>query len=210
MHTHENIRSRYPDRSGWSSSGADHWQTRWEKNLKTARRVEQEDWIRPDKDAWVARIVEAAAQSVRPVVLVAHSLGTIAVAHAGAKLARLPAPPVGAFLVAPADVDNAGQWPVTAGETFGAGQERGFAPVPRAILPFPSVVVASANDPYCSLERARELAGSWGSAVIESGEVGHINVASGHGPWPDGLLAFGIFLQRLSAAPVASKRTPDA
>ncbi len=44
--------------------------------------------------------VEAAAQSVRPVVLVAHSLGTIAVAHAGAKLARLPAPPVGAFLVA--------------------------------------------------------------------------------------------------------------
>ena len=26
---------------GWSSSGPDHWQTRWEKNLKTARRVEQ-------------------------------------------------------------------------------------------------------------------------------------------------------------------------
>jgi predicted alpha/beta hydrolase family esterase len=195
---------------GWSSSGADHWQTRWENNLKTARRVEQDDWIRPDRDAWVARIVEAAAQSVRPVVLVAHSLGTIAVAHAGAKLARLPAPPVGAFLVAPADVDNAGDWPVTAGETFGAGMESGFAPVPRAILPFPSVVVASANDPYCTLERARGLAGFWGSAVIESGEVGHLNVASGHGPWPDGLLAFGIFMQRLSSAPAASKRTPDA
>jgi predicted alpha/beta hydrolase family esterase len=70
--------------------------------------------------------------------------------------------------------------------------------------------VASSNDPYCSLERARDLAATWGSAVIESGEVGHLNVASGHGPWPDGLLAFGIFLQRLSAAPVASKRTPDA
>ncbi|MGE5267371.1 MAG: RBBP9/YdeN family alpha/beta hydrolase [Deltaproteobacteria bacterium] len=195
---------------GWSSSGADHWQTRWEKNLKTARRVEQEDWIRPERDAWVARIVEAAAQSVRPVVLVAHSLGAIAVAHAGAKLARLPAPPVGAFLVAPADVDNAALWPVTAGETFRAGAETGFAPVPRAILPFPSIVVASANDPYCSLERARDFAGSWGATVIESGDVGHINVASGHGPWPDGLLAFGIFLQRLSAAPVVAKRMPDA
>jgi predicted alpha/beta hydrolase family esterase len=195
---------------GWSSSGPDHWQTRWEKNLKTARRVEQEDWIRPDKDQWVARIVEAAAQSVRPVVIVAHSLGTVAVAHAGAKLARLPAPPVGAFLVAPADVDNAGGWPVTAGETFGASQETGFAPMPKSILPFPSVLVASSNDPYCSLERARALATTWGSTVIESGDVGHINVGSGHGPWPDGLLAFGIFMQRLSAAPVALKRTPDA
>ncbi len=195
---------------GWSSSGPDHWQTRWERNLKTARRVEQEDWVRPDRDAWVARIVEAAAQSVRPVVLVAHSLGAIAVAHAGARLARLPAPPIGAFLVAPADVDNAPAWPVTAGETFGARQETGFAPAPRAILPFPSVLVASANDPYCSLERARAFAAAWGSAVIESGDVGHINVASGHGPWPDGLLAFGLFLQRLSAAPVTVKRIPDA
>jgi uncharacterized protein len=195
---------------GWSSSGPDHWQTRWEKNLKTARRVEQEDWVHPDKDAWVARIVEAVAQSVRPVVIVAHSLGTIAVAHAGPRLARLPAPPVGAFLVAPADVDNSERWPVTAGETFGATQETGFAPAPKSILPFPSVLVASSNDPYCSIERARTLAITWGSTVIESGDVGHINVASGHGPWPDGLLAFGIFLQRLSATPVALKRMPDA
>lgn len=182
---------------GWSSSGPDHWQSRWERNLKTARRVEQEDWIRPSKDRWVARIVEAAAQSVRPVVLVGHSLGTVAVAHAATKLARLPAPPVGAFLVAPADVDYADRWPVTQGETFGASDEAGFAPLPRTPLPFPSVVVASSNDPYCSLERARVIAKGWGSTIVESGEVGHINVASGHGPWPDGLLAFGIFLQRL-------------
>lgn len=182
---------------GWSGSGADHWQTRWEKNLKTARRVEQADWIRPDRDQWVARIVEAVAQSVRPVVLVAHSLGAMAVAHAGAKLARLPAPPVGAFLVAPADVDNADRWPITQGETFGASEESGFAPAPMTPLPFPSILIASSNDPYCSLDRARELGEAWGSAIIESGELGHINVASGHGPWPDGLLAFGMFLQRL-------------
>ena len=183
---------------GWSSSGPDHWQSRWERNFKTARRIEQEDWIRPSRDQWVARIIEAVAQSVRPVVLIAHSLGTVAVAHAGPKLARLPAPPVGgAFLVAPADVDNAQSWPITQGVTFGASQETGFTPLPTNPLPFPSIVVASSNDPYCSLDRARVIAQGWGSTLIEGGEVGHINVASGHGPWPDGLLAFGIFMQRL-------------
>jgi len=182
---------------GWSSSGPDHWQSRWERSLKTARRVEQDDWRRPDRDAWTARIVEAAAQSVRPVVLVGHSLGTIAIAHAGAKLARLPVPPLGAFLVAPADVDNAATWPVTDGETFNGSAGTGFAPAPTAPLPFPSVVVYSAHDPYCTAARAEELAAAWGSAILPSGAVGHINVSSGHGPWPDGLLAFGMFLKRL-------------
>lgn len=196
---------------GWSSSGADHWQSRWEKNIKTARRVEQADWYRPNKNAWVARLVEEVAQSVRPVVLVAHSLGVITVAHAAQKLARLPGNAVaGAFLVAPADVDNAHGWPVTEGWTFEADPARdaavahhqggdggGFAPIPLAKLPFPSALIASSNDPYCSAGRAKLLAAAWGSALIESGEVGHINTTSGHGPWPDGLLAFGMFMQRL-------------
>ena len=196
---------------GWSSSGADHWQSRWEKNIKTARRVEQADWYTPSKSAWVGRLVEDVAQSVRPVVLVAHSLGVITVAHAAEKLARLPGNPVaGAFLVAPADVESAGGWPVTEGWTFedAAKQEAarthhqgsdggGFAPIPLAPLPFPAVLIGSSNDPYCSAERAKLLAASWGSALIESGEVGHVNTASGHGPWPDGLLAFGMFMQRL-------------
>ena len=29
---------------GWNGSGPDHWQSRWERNLKTARRIEQDDW----------------------------------------------------------------------------------------------------------------------------------------------------------------------
>lgn len=181
---------------GWSSSGPDHWQTRWEKNLKTARRVEQADWFKPGRDQWTARIVEAVAQSVRPVVLVGHSLGVMAIAHAAPKLARLPAIPIGAFLVAPADVDHAQKWPVTQGEIFNAA-DGDFAPVPMVPLQFPSVLVASANDPYCTLDRARVFAKSWDSALIESGDLGHINTASGHGPWPDGLLAFGAFLRRL-------------
>lgn len=182
---------------GWSSSGEDHWQSRWQRNLKTARRVEQDDWIRPDRDRWVARVVEEVASSVRPVVLVAHSLGVITVVHAARKLARLPSQPVkGAFLVAPADAENGPDWPVTQGETFD-GRDGGFTPIPRERLPFPSALIASANDPYCSIGRAREFSSAWGAVMVEAGDLGHINVASGHGPWPDGLLAFGMFLKRL-------------
>ena len=200
---------------GWSSSGPDHWQSRWEKNVKTARRVEQQDWYAPNKTLWVARLIEEVASSVRPVVLVAHSLGVITVAQAAQKLGRLPGTPVaGAFLVAPADVENASGWPVTEGWTFEnsnaakapeaavthhhqSGDGGGFAPIPMMPLPFPSALIASATDPYCSPARAKEFAAAWGSALIESGDVGHINTASGHGPWPDGLLAFGMFMQRL-------------
>lgn len=179
---------------GWSSSGEDHWQSRWEKSLKTAHRVEQDDWIRPNKDAWVGRIIAAVAGSEQPSILVAHSLGVIAVAHAAHKAPKgLIA---GAYLVAPADVDNADNWPVTQGEIFST-KESGFAPVPLQPLGFPAVVVASSDDPYCTLDRARHFAASWGATFAEAGSVGHINTVSGHGPWPEGLLRFGQFLKTL-------------
>lgn len=179
---------------GWSSSGPDHWQSRWERNLPTARRVEQEDWLNPDKDRWVGRLIDEVARSVRPPVLVAHSLGVVTVVHAAAKLPEgLVA---GAFLVAPADIERATDWPVTEGHAFNT-ERGGFLPLPMAPLPFPAAVVASADDPYCRRERAETLAEAWGATLIEAGAAGHINVASGHGPWPEGLLRFGGFLKRL-------------
>ena len=89
---------------GWNGSGPDHWQSRWERNLKTARRVEQEDWDRPDKDKWVGNIIRVVAASARPAVLVAHSLGVHAVAHAAEKLPEGAV--TGAFLVAAPDIEN--------------------------------------------------------------------------------------------------------
>lgn len=181
---------------GWSSSGEDHWQSRWERNLSTARRVEQDDWIKPKKADWTDSILLAIAEARLPPVLVAHSLGVAAVVHAAR---RIPQGLVaGAFLVAPADVDYADTWPVTQGETFDLAGS-GFAPLPQVRLPFPSSLVASSSDPYCSLERARILAEAWGSKLVEAGDAGHINTASGHGPWPDGLLHFAGLLRRLEA-----------
>lgn len=179
---------------GWSGSGPDHWQSRWQRSLKTAHRIEQEHWRDPQRDAWVGRILAAVAEAKLPPVLVAHSLGVAAVAHAAAKLPRgLIA---GALLVAPADVDNAVAWPPTDGLMLPAS-ETGFTPLPREPLPFPALLIASSDDPYCSLERARGLAEAWGATFVDAGALGHINTASGHGPWPDGLLRFGSFLQSL-------------
>lgn len=180
---------------GWSSSGPDHWQSRWERTLKTARRVEQDNWVEPECEAWVSRIVETATQSTRPVVLVAHSLGVAAVAHMSQRIPKGFLS--GAFLVAPADVDAAPGWPETEGFTLD-GINSGFAPLPLAPMPFPSVLIASSNDPYCSLERAKTFANAWGSTLVEAGNVGHVNSESGHGPWPEGVLRFGQFLSTLT------------
>ena len=61
-----------------------------------------------------------------------------------------------------------------------------FTPVPKARLPFPSVLVASESDPYSTLDAAAGLAEAWGSGLINAGKVGHINTDSGHGRWPEG------------------------
>ncbi|HEY2896818.1 MAG TPA: alpha/beta hydrolase, partial [Gemmatimonadaceae bacterium] len=62
----------------------------------------------------------------------------------------------------------------------------GWTPMPTNRLPFPSTVVASANDEYVTLERARSFANSWGSTFVGIGDAGHINSASSLGDWPRG------------------------
>ena len=48
------------------------------------------------------------------------------------------------------------------------------------------VVVASEDDPYATLDYARQVAAKWGAKIVEVGKRGHINVASGLGRWPEG------------------------
>jgi predicted alpha/beta hydrolase family esterase len=178
---------------GWTNSGQDHWQSRWERNLATARRVEQADWDKPKCADWVAQIVSVARKSSRPAVLVAHSCGVAAVAHAAVELINSSA--VGAFLVAPPDLSRSTDWPARGG---------GFHPMPMDPMPFPTVVIASSDDPHCSVEAARGFAHSWRAQFVEAGNCGHLNEASGHGPWPEGLLRFGAFLKSLGPAPLLS------
>jgi len=170
---------------GLGNSVSGHWQVRWAEKMRTAAIVEQAEWDEPDPEDWADTIVKAVELASQPVVLVAHSLGCIAVATAASRLADGKVR--GAFMVAPPDLERA-----DAPDTI-----LDFLPVPRDPLPFPSLLVASASDPYCTLERAADLAGAWGSDFHNAGEAGHINVQSGHGPWPEGLLMFTRLMQRL-------------
>lgn len=179
---------------GWSDSGPDHWQSRWARNLKTARRVEQADWYKPERTAWVERIIAAVEASTRPAVLVGHSLGVAAILHAAPLLDR--ARVAGAFLVAPSDLDGIEDWPRDEGQDWEEIVET-FAPMPAARLPFPAKVIGSSDDAFCSIARAQALGESWGADVSIVANAGHLNTASGHGPWPEGLLTFGGFLKGL-------------
>lgn len=171
--------------AGLWNSGPQHWQTLWEREHPNWRRVPQRDWDRPDREEWVATLDETVRSSAAPPVLAAHSLGCALVAQWA--LDRGGDGVRGAFLVAPSDVEQA-DYPV---------EGRSFSSMPMQRLPFPSLLVTSSNDSYVTLRRARQFADAWGSDMIEIGPAGHINGASGHGAWSEGLAIFEEFVQRL-------------
>jgi hypothetical protein len=163
---------------GLFNSGPDHWQSHWERMDSQCQRIVQEDWEHPRCEDWVATLDRAVAAAQSDVILVAHSAACAMVAHWAASAASDPmATRVrGALLVGPSDPE---------GPNYPTGPT-GFAPVPRLRLPFRSVVVASTNDEYVSLEQARSYATSWGSSFVDIGSAGHINTASKLGAWPAG------------------------
>jgi predicted alpha/beta hydrolase family esterase len=134
--------------------------------------------------------IEAVAQSVDgPIVIVAHSGGCVMVAHWARRTRRAVH---GALLAAPPDFDA----PMPEGYPgLHALRDGGWLPVPRERLPFRSVVAASRNDPLARFERVAELAQAWGSRLDDLGPVGHLNPASGFGPWPGA----GHYIAALSA-----------
>ncbi len=66
---------------GWRDSGPGHWQSLWAQALPDSVRVQQDDWITPTRSSWVASITRTILERAEPVVIVAHSLGCIAVTH---------------------------------------------------------------------------------------------------------------------------------
>jgi uncharacterized protein len=171
---------------GYEGSGAEHWQTRWADKIGTARLLEMPDTMQPRRDAWVEFILAAVEQARKPVVLVPHSLGIHAVVQAAPRLD--PAKVKGAFMVSPPS-----ETAILAIDAI----DMKFVPAPRDPLPFPSVLIASSNDPLCPILDAEEWAYAWGSAFTNAGDSGHINTASGHGPWPEGLMRFAGFMAKL-------------
>lgn len=168
---------------GIDNSGPSHWQSLWEEQRSDAYRVDMESWTRPHRNSWITRLNLAVTNAERPLILVAHSLGCHAVAWwAALAEADVTHKVIGALLVAPPEVD-----------AFPADHRlASFGPTPKAILPFRSILVASRNDPYVQFDRARALAGFWGSSFVDGGYLGHINADAHLGAWEEGerLLAF--------------------
>jgi predicted alpha/beta hydrolase family esterase len=159
---------------GLGGSGPGHWQASWCERFPDCKQVLQENWDRPELDAWLTRL-RAAVDTTPDAILVGHSLGCVLIAHLVQADPR--ARVAGALLVAPADVESCAELP----DCLAA-----FGPVPRKRLPFPSITVVSTDDPYITVGRAQAFAQAWGSELRNIGTRGHINIAAGFGPWPEG------------------------
>lgn len=158
---------------GIGNSGQAHWQTLWEAEDTKMRRFGPADWDRPDLDDWSAALDRAVDACSGPPILVAHSLACLLVAH-WQKVS--PRGVAGAFLVAVPDPKGPA-FPIEA---------TGFDRAPESGLRFPSLIVASSDDPYGSLDYVRTRATQWGSGFVLAGALGHINARSGLGGWPAG------------------------
>src|SRR5260370_34434785 len=104
-------------------------------------------------------------------VCAGHGLGCIAVAHWCQVALDDVSKIKGALLVAPVALDRKDS----------PRQTKDFGPVPQRLLPFPSIVVASRYDPFCSIDRARELAHNWASRLVDIGAACHIHGESRYG-----------------------------
>lgn len=160
---------------GLGNSGPEHWQTFFERSGNNFKRIEQTEWDAPQCNDWVGTIDKVVSNyDLSAVILIGHSLGCSTIAHWAKRYKKKIK---GALLVAPSDIE-APHYDFPA---------KGFAPVPLDKINFKTIVVASTNDPWVSIDRAKYFAANWESEFINIGDAGHINVASGHTEWKEGL-----------------------
>ena len=172
---------------GWQNSGAGHWQSRWAEQ-HGFERVQQADWQWPRRGDWMAQLEDTLLTNDQPAVLVAHSLGCHLAAAWAAHSLHTPRVRA-ALLVAPPDTDREDLPP----------QLSGWRRTVRARLPFPSRLLYSEDDPFCSPSSASSLATAWGSTAQSVGAAGHINGDSNLGDWHAGLAALQGLLAQADA-----------
>lgn len=168
------MRATYVTLPGIGGSGDPHWQTLWERADPRFQRFEPSSWDQPVLQDWVAAVDRTVGSVGGPVVLVAHSLACLLVAHWSAR--GYTGEVAGAFLVSVPDPE---------GPRFPAAAASFRAP-PSTALPFPSLIVASSNDPYGTIEYAHQRRNQWNTGIVEVGALGHINASSGLGAWEQG------------------------
>lgn len=164
---------------GYDGSGAGHWQRWLFAELRSQGRTvlfpELPDPLHPKKDVWVAELARLVETATTPATFVCHSLGCWAVDHLlaergpdGVHAALLVSPPSPFLMFEPVE---------------------SFLPPPRKRETWVSVasrslVVGSDDDDFTSADELEEIAKAIGVEHRIIPGAGHINVASGYGPWP--------------------------
>ncbi len=175
---------------GLHGSGVDHWQSWFEAQIPGCIRVIQSDWTVPDLASWSARVRRELNRVPGRVWIVAHSFGCLAAVNVAAESSERIS---GMMLVAPADPSRFGLQKV----------------IPSGVLGVHSIIVASTNDRWMSIDRANTWANAWGSQLINLGQVGHINASSGHGAWPRGLDIYKSLRGEAGIVPPSSHRSSE-
>jgi uncharacterized protein len=189
------IRAHFLIQPVWQNSGPHHWQTLWEAQLgHAAVRVPQQDWLVPERTAWVSAMEQTIRHTPSPVVILAHSIGCMATIFA---IAEVPVAAV--VLVAPADTER----------SDAPGALHTFTPIPMKPLATPALVIASDSDAYCTLDRAEAFAQAWKADLEIVTGGGHINADAGFGPWPDGWWMVGEWLRHHGLAWPGSEKTRE-
>jgi predicted alpha/beta hydrolase family esterase len=171
---------------GYGNSINGHWQEIWYKEFKDSYWVEQNDWGKPNCVDWVETLNSLIQSIVGPILLVTHSLGGSTVVEWSKKhTANI----LGVFMVAVPDVQS-----INVPDAIS-----GYQTPPLEKLPFPSLVLASTDDPYSGLDRIKYFAKTWGSELISIGDLGHVNTDSNLGEWSEGKNLLNKFIESLDA-----------
>ena len=171
---------------GIGNSDQEHWQSVWQSEYTNFVRVEQRDWDCPVCSEWVSTLEKAVSAINADIILVAHSLGCLLAVHWATLTTRKIK---GALLVAPPSPTS------PPAKALFDTVATGFLPLPMYPLNFPSIVVASSDDPYSQIDFAKSCAQAWGSRYVNVGAAGHINSNSGLGSWDEG---FSLYRQLAS------------
>ena len=165
---------------GVGGSDYDHWQSWLQRQLMSCSRVHQQDWNLPVLREWVANFVKTVSQTEQPVQIVAHSFGCLTTVSAINEHPELAKKIKKVILVAPANPSRFGD------QGFAKDSLNDYTSYFHNIkLKLPTEMIISENDPWLNFEDAKVLAKSWNIRPINLGQVGHINVASGFGPFPE-------------------------
>jgi uncharacterized protein len=158
---------------GLNNSGPQHWQTLWQARRGDAFRLQPSSWNAPELSDWMSALERALEACSAPPILVGHSMGCLLSVY-WASQHRSDRSIAGAFLVAPPNFKRR-EFPAPS-----------FTEMPESPMPYPAIVIASTNDPYCPIEVANELAVKWNTGFVSVGPRGHISTEPGNGDWQEG------------------------